>query len=309
LSNSLGNSDFPQITYSGNNVYVTWRDNSPANPEVFFAKSTDNGASFDEPVNLSNNLGISGTPRLSASGSNVYVGWQDTSTGNDELFLRTSGDSGTTFQEIVNITNSSAFDTGLQITSNGNNLYMIWSERTSQGTHTFFKSSSNGLQFGNSIDLSALVHTKLLNSPPLVSLIGPSEDPALDASGSNVYSAWSDNILNNNEIFFVRSANNGSDFVPRLLIVSNNYGYSITPNIAVNGNTVYVVWSDRTPGNNDIFYAVSSDSGSSFGPAIDISNNPGLSEHPKVVASENNGYVIWEDSSLGNREIFFSVLK
>ncbi len=195
------------------------------------------------------------------------------------------------------------------MTAIDNNIYMIWTERTPQGTHVFFKSSSsNGEKFGNTTDLSDFVHTKLLNSPPLVSLIGPSEGVALDASGSNVYGSWSDNIIGNNEIFLVRSATNGTDFVPHLINLSNNYGYSITPNIAVNNNNVYVVWSDTNPGNNDIFFTSSSDYGSSFGKGINLSNNPGLSEHPKIIASENNSYVFWEDLSQGNREVYFATL-
>ena len=46
LSNNTGNSEDPQIAASGNNVYVTWQDNTPGNIDIFFAASNNNGTSF-----------------------------------------------------------------------------------------------------------------------------------------------------------------------------------------------------------------------------------------------------------------------
>jgi hypothetical protein len=41
------------IAASGNNVYVSWWDNRTAgNNEIFFARSTDNGQTFGEPIML-----------------------------------------------------------------------------------------------------------------------------------------------------------------------------------------------------------------------------------------------------------------
>ena len=48
--------------------------------------------------------------------------------------------------------------------------------------------------------------------------------------------------------------------------LSNNTGNSVVPQIAVSGSNVYVTWHDDTPaGNNDIFFAVSNNNGTSFG--------------------------------------------
>ena len=47
LSNNTGNSINPQIAASGNNVYVTWHDDTPAGDrDIFFAASNNNGTSF-----------------------------------------------------------------------------------------------------------------------------------------------------------------------------------------------------------------------------------------------------------------------
>ena len=45
---NTGSSFFPQISSSGNNVYVVWEDDTPGNFDIFFAVSTDNGQTFSD---------------------------------------------------------------------------------------------------------------------------------------------------------------------------------------------------------------------------------------------------------------------
>ena len=39
---------------------------------------------------------------------------------------------------------------------------------------------------------------------------------------------------------------------------------------------------------------------------LNLSNNTGVSECPQITASENYIYVVWEDFTPGNHEIFFT---
>jgi hypothetical protein len=73
---------------SGNNVYVTWTDDTPGNPEIFFKRSTDRGHDFDGTKNLSNNGGESLHSQIAVSGNNVYVVWEDNTPGNFDIFFR-----------------------------------------------------------------------------------------------------------------------------------------------------------------------------------------------------------------------------
>ena len=94
LSQVSGNSQFPQITASGKNVYVVWQYDNPyqVNPDITFIKN-----SFDRLENLSNSTGSSEFPQIAASGNNVFVVWKDNSTGNDDIYLRSSTNNGTRF--------------------------------------------------------------------------------------------------------------------------------------------------------------------------------------------------------------------
>src|ERR687890_1165140 len=98
------------IAASGDNVYVTWWDNKTGNWEVFFARSTDDGETFDDTINLSNANGRSEDASIAASGDNVYVTWWDNKTGTREAFFRASTNNGETFGNTImlNSTNGGA---------------------------------------------------------------------------------------------------------------------------------------------------------------------------------------------------------
>src|ERR671931_229099 len=92
------------IAASGSNVYVSWWDNRTAgNNEIFLARSTDNGQTFGDAINLSNSTGGSADNQITAKDNNVYVAWWDNKTGNWEVYSRSSTDGGETFSEPVMI--------------------------------------------------------------------------------------------------------------------------------------------------------------------------------------------------------------
>jgi hypothetical protein len=66
LSNNTGGSFNPQIATSGNNVYVTWHDDTttPGNRDIFVIT---NAQPFGTPVNISNNPEISQNQQIATS--------------------------------------------------------------------------------------------------------------------------------------------------------------------------------------------------------------------------------------------------
>ena len=65
LSLNAGHSEIPQIVTSEDNVYLVWVDDSSGNRDIFFRKSIDNGETFGNTINLSNNTGGSLDPKIS----------------------------------------------------------------------------------------------------------------------------------------------------------------------------------------------------------------------------------------------------
>ena len=298
VSNNTGFSQNPQIATSGNNVYVTWEDTTPGNLDIFFAASNNNGVSFGTPINLSNNTGFSFNPQIAAVGNNVYVTWQDSTTAgsNFDIFFASSNNNGVSFGTPINLSNNTGPSSNPQIAVSGNNVYVTWFDDTPGNRDIFFAvSNNNGVSFGTPINLS--------------NNTGGSSNPQIAASGNNVYVTWHDDTPagSNGDIFFASSNNNGVSFGTPINL-SNNTGNSSNPQIAISGNNVYVTWFDDTPGNRDIFFAVSNNNGTSFGTPINLSNNTGLSDRPQIAAIGNNVYVTWADDTPAgsNGDIFFA---
>lgn len=135
--------------------------------------------------------------------------------------------------------------------------------------------------------------------------LGTSLNPSVAATGNNVYVVWYDNSSGNNEILYARSTDSGANFDPTFNL-SNNAGLSALPSVATSGNNVHVIWQDNTPGNSEILFTRSTDGGDNFDPAVNLSNNVGLSDSPSVAASGNNVYVVWHDDSSGNFETLYT---
>ena len=74
------------------------------------------------------------------------------------------------------------------------------------------------------------------------------------------------------------------------------------------GTNVFVLWVQGDEDNTDLYLKISRDGGATFGDAVNLSDNPAsLSYHPKIVASGENVYIVWEDDQgvSGNSDTFF----
>src|ERR671921_2133416 len=104
-----------------------------------------------------------------------------------------------------------------------------------------------------------------------------------------------------NSISFTKSIN-----------LTNNTRGSVYGQVASYKNNVYVVWEENNPDsfrgnkangiynnyrNYDIYIKKSIDGGLTFSKEMNLSNNPGFSEHPQVAISGNNVYVAWTDDN------------
>jgi hypothetical protein len=88
--------------------------------------------------------------------------------------------------------------------------------------------------------------------------------------------------------------------------LSNNPGNSTDAQITLYRNNVYVVWTDDTTGNGDIYFKRSVHNGTIFGSTENLSNNSSSpSTAPQITAVANNVYVVWQDMVSGSNEIFY----
>jgi hypothetical protein len=83
----------PDVSSSGNNVYVVWQGQSEnGNQDILMRNSVDYGASFSDVENLSNDPGGSGNPQVIINGNTTHVAWEGTTPGNNYIFYSKSED-------------------------------------------------------------------------------------------------------------------------------------------------------------------------------------------------------------------------
>ena len=107
-------------------------------------------------------LGILGTcldlpPPPPPPNHNVYVVWEEEVTpDNNEIFFTASYDNGRTFSTPVNISNTAQNSFDPLLTTEGNNVYVVWREEvTPDNSEIFFTSSNNnGRTFSSPNNLS-----------------------------------------------------------------------------------------------------------------------------------------------------------
>jgi hypothetical protein len=310
LSNNSGLSERPQMVTTGNNVYVVWADNTTrdGSSEIFFTKSTDNGTSFSDAINLSNTSdGDSHQPEIAVTSYDVNVVWRQHDKGGgkgDIILFRSSTDGGATFGNVNEISNnnSSLYHayTYPKVSASGKYIYVIWngqkdnnisgSNNNNNASDLFFSSSTDGgLHFASPA-------RKLFSGAEL-------EDSQITSYESNVYIVWQ-SINHSNEsssidIFFITSSDNGTDF-DDLPIVFQDQGISKNGAVAALDDNIFVIWEGFASGRGEIYYKVSDNKGRTFGSTVNLSNNPQHSLCPHAVIATNNVYAVWEDSKMSS---------
>lgn len=278
----------PDTAASGNSVYVVWQEDvGGQNMEVFLARSGDGGATFGDPVNVSESTAFSGNPQIAVSGSFVYVVWEESASANTaedndiDIFYRRGEDQ------------NGAFD-----------WYPTLDQpplRLSNPNHTCTDNSSG-----------------TPGDDPC-----PSQTPAIAASDLNIFVIWVESTIYqfkiittndppakefqfiNSEILMVHSADGGVGFDPTPLIVSgpkmSTLSPSINPTLAATAGKVYIAWEEIPQPliSKILFRRVIDPFNISFSPSLTdqatlLSGFIRGSSRPSLAAEGSRVYLAWE---------------
>jgi hypothetical protein len=285
---------FSDMVSAGNNVYVTYQENSNngGTSHVFFTRSTDAGRSFTSPIMLDGKTGNS--PLMAASGNNVYMAWLSGGVGyppSSVLFAKSVDDGKTFAAPIVLDANMSANSVVNQLVSDGSNVYALITETGDIPPYDtadyLVTSHNNGTTFGNKVQLlSASGHLMAF-------------DTSLQKVGNTVHITEEDEIgcsdnpnVCSYDILFWKSTDDGATFENpvRIATAINPVGLSVYSS----GNNVYAVWDQLAGDEIGLFFAKSNDGGNSFSNPQIIGQKYGESGFPHLVASGKDLYVIWK---------------
>jgi flagellar hook assembly protein FlgD len=112
-------------------VHVVWSA-SPTeeeNSDIYYTVSTDQGLHFSDPINITNNEGLSVFPNVFVDDLGwVHVVWNDTTPGNYETMYAYSSDNGQNFSEPLNITPSELGSLKAQVAADVNGYIHVTSD-------------------------------------------------------------------------------------------------------------------------------------------------------------------------------------
>ncbi len=186
------------------------------------------------PVNVSGNPGRSERADFAAQGSDVYLVWQDDTSGPQEILFAKSGDSGAMFGEPVAVGQSEegGFSITPDIVISDDNVYVVWSDSDSdeQSATAFIMSNDSGETFGNATILG--------------NYTGENADPQVTLFGGDVYVSW---VSGSNEEFtgnlMLARSSDGAEFEAALVGED-----AVNAVMASSGDALYLAWRHHPSG-------------------------------------------------------------
>ncbi|MFA5011669.1 MAG: exo-alpha-sialidase [Ignavibacteria bacterium] len=280
------------IATNGNVVHTVWYDNREGNWEIYYKRSTDGGTIWQADTRLTYNTAYSESPSVAVSGLNIHVVWKDSRNDNFfEIYYKRSTDGGTTWGPDTRLTNNNAWSDFPSIAVSGSLVHVVWEDICDGNWEIYYKRSTDGgINWG--------ADTRLTNNN------AGSYIPSITVSGKLINVVWYDWRDDNNEIYYKRSTDGGTNWGADTRL-TNNTDDSHSPSIAVSDTPINVVWCDWRDGNAEIYYKRSADGGTTWEADIRLTNNTEWSRYPSIAVSGLLVHVIWEDWRDGKSEIYY----
>ncbi|MBE2217547.1 MAG: exo-alpha-sialidase [Ignavibacteria bacterium] len=272
------------ISVSVSLVHVVYSQGYFVDGKIYYTRSTDGGKTWqNEPQLLAEDNSLY-NPSVSVSGGYVHVIWQSD---NGKVFYKRSTDFGITWGETVRLINNTGAAYLPAISASGQVVNIVWNQSNEV---YYIRSSDNGATWNSQV--------RFTNHP------GFSYAPSIYSRDSYVHLTWSDEIDNNEEIFYKRSTDKGMNW-DETRRLSDGASYSQWPSVSGSGSEVYVVWSDNRDSQPEIYFKRSTDNGITWGADVRLSNKYSNSSFPTLTVYKSILHVGWSDDRTGNLEIFY----
>jgi hypothetical protein len=313
------------IASSGNNVYVVFADNrqSADKPQIFMARSTNGGVSYDATlIQITNDTASAYTsPRVKAVGSVVVVAYTRISaqqSPRDMLVqvLTNNGGTAGTPKVLDSGANSDSFHFDLDVVQSGAvvKCAVAWEELDTASANL-----NRDVRVARSVDCGVANPTF---TAPQTANKGSSHiagrPRVVFGNTDRIVVVWREQRANMTfDIFTNRWDNASANINATDLRIDTDPmpGQDDFPAVAKNGGEVYVTWQEVKPSNanTDVVFVRSIDNGTTFGVEANIDDMGMLASYGSVgpqiaavtVGSERRVYITWQDTRQGT-EIFAS---
>jgi len=274
----------PQISFdnSGNGVCV-WYNSNDTNYIIQATRTTDGGATFSSPIDLSLAGRDAFNPQISFdnSGNGVCV-WQRSNGTNTIIQAARTTDGGATFSTPIDLSHTGQDADSPQISfDNSGNGVCVWNNSTDNVIQAA-RTTNGGATFLTPVDVS--IAGKVADSPQI------SFDP-ISGNGVCVWHNATDNIIQ-----AAQTTDGGATFLTPIAL-SPAGKVTDSPQISFDnsGNGV-CVWNNST--DNVIQAARTTNGGATFLTPIDVSIAGNFSNFPQIsFDNSGNGVCVWERSN------------
>ena len=298
-SKTAENNNTWTVGAAGDTVHVVWTDSRDGNDEIYYKRSTDDGATWGSDQRLTNAAQRSWCPSVAVAGAKVHVVWEDNRDVDwYDAYYKRSTDGGTTWSSDVKLSTSGmAFGPSAAVA--GDTVHVVWdglpSVSPGEPVEVYYTRSTDGGATWDSV-------TRLTNDSADYAW-----QPAVAAAGANVHVAWYDGRngpASPAEVYYKRSTDGGVTWGSDVRL-TNSAPASEWVSVAAAGDRVHVVWSDtRVGGTYEIYYKCSTDNGATWpvSPGGDTrltSPDSEPSYFPSIAAADANVHVVWCDGRDG----------
>lgn len=185
------------VSASGSLIHVVWQDLKITGiAEIYNKRSTDNGVSWEENTQLTNNTASSVNPSVTVSDSNVHVVWQESQDGNEEIYYKRSTDGGVTWEADTRLTMDAAQSWYPSLAVSGTKIHTVWTDDRDGNHEIYYKADPTGNPVGMhepTADLSVIIAPNPATDYFTVSINAPLANQNTEISifnqlGENIYS-------------------------------------------------------------------------------------------------------------------------
>jgi len=270
LKISSGNvySAFPAITANGNDIYCVWEDFRDGNDEIYLRKYVSGVWSPEKRLTTDDSTSWGADIARDPVTGTLHVVWFDYRTGNDEIYIISSNDDGTTWSSPRNLSNDAANSWEPRIAAYNNRIDVTWySWRSDFVSYEVWYAGFNG---------ETWTVPEIVSDP-----YADSKCPSISSDALGTIIAWEDYCQGNDEIYAAYKRHDSTTWGNKR--ITNNDADSYGADCAANATNLLFTWFDYRDTIDQIYFtkglitdmtSIEQERVSHQKPAITIGPNP-----------------------------------
>ncbi|MGE4541629.1 MAG: hypothetical protein AB7D35_10235, partial [Bacteroidales bacterium] len=277
---------YPVIAADNGNVFVFYYRNTTGKSQIFMLKSTNDGQSFGNEIQVSNAISGAQVPQIAIAGDTLVLAYEDRDSNYDyQIYVMTSTDAGENWSAPVNVSNTAGGARWCNIALQNDKIFTLWNDQTGpdyDDLDVFFsKSTDFGQNWSSPQNLSnnqaynARLQTKVIDNT--VYTLSSSK---IDGLQTDIILFRSDDLGDTWQTPYNLSDNNGASERPFLWVTGGN----------PNQYRIYAVWSDGSlSGNDKAYLKYSIDDGQNWSEMLPFSQNTEDASWPQIMGFDDLG--------------------